>query len=86
MFPTNFSEAVKTGFLPYILEANGESTLISTRTAKINAIIKDFKYIVQQGKDPNLYIDDVLAGYGLTEDMLTEKECERIMGYVNGLY
>lgn len=81
-----FNDMVKSGYFMYMAEAEGKTNLINTRTAKINAIIKDFKYIVQQGKDPNLYIDDVLAGYGLTEDMLTEKECERIMGCINGLY
>jgi len=81
-----FNDMVKSGYFMYMAEAEGKTNLVNTRTAKINAIIKDFKYIVQQGKDPNLYIDDVLAGYGLTEDMLTQKECERIMGYVNGLY
>lgn len=81
-----FNDMVKSGYFMYMAEAEGKTNLINTRTAKINAIIKDFKYIVQQGKDPNLYIDDVLAGYGLTEDMLTKKECERIMGCINGLY
>ena len=86
MFPKNFKEATSTGFIPYILEAEGYDNLCTTRNAKINASIKDFKYLVKQGKNPNDYIDIVLAKHGLKEEDLTDKECEKIMGYVNGLY
>ena len=86
MFPTNFHEAVNSGFAMYIAEAAGRDDLVSTRTAKINSAIKDFKYLVKQGKNPNNYIDIVLAKHGLKEEDLTDKECEKIMGYVNGLY
>lgn len=82
----NFNNMIKSGYFMYIAEAEGHDELIDTRTAKINAVIKDFKYIVKQGENPNNYIADVLAKHGLTEDMLTDKECEKIMGYVNGLY
>lgn len=86
MIPTNFNEAVHSGFIPYILEASGRDDLCNTRTSKINASIKDFKYLVKQGKNPNDYIDIVLARHGLKEEDLTDKECEKIMGYVNGYY
>ena len=86
MFPTNFHEAVNSGFAMYAAEAAGRDDLITTRTAKINASIKDFKYLVKQGKNPNDYISAVLAKHGLKEEELTDRECEKIMGCVNGLY
>ena len=86
MFPTNFHEAVNSGFAMYAAEAAGRDDLITTRTAKINASIKDFKYLVKQGKNPNDYISIVLAKHGLKEEELTDRECEKIMGYVNGAY
>lgn len=81
-----FKEMVDSGYFMYMAEAEGMDSLVSTRVTKINAIIKDFKNIVRQGKNPNNYIATILAKHGLTEDMLTEKECEKIMGCVNGLY
>lgn len=81
-----FKEMVDSGYFMYMAETSGYDSLVSTRAAKINAIIKDFKNIVRQGKNPNNYIATILAKHGLTEDMLTEKECEKIMGCVNGLY
>ena len=78
MFPTNLKEATKTGFIPYILETEGCTNLCTTRKAKINAIIKDFKSLVKQGKNPNEYIYEVLHKYGLNEHLLTEAEIERI--------
>ena len=86
MFPTNFHEAVNSGFAMYAAEAAGRDDLITTRTAKINASIKDFKYLVKQRKNPNDYISIVLAKHGLKEEELTDRECEKIMGYVNGAY
>ena len=86
MFPTDFHEAVNSGFAMYAAEAAGRDDLITTRTAKINASIKDFKYLVKQGKNPNDYISIVLAKHGLKEEELTDRECEKIMGYVNGAY
>ena len=81
-FPRNFNDAVKSGFVPYMLEASGRDDLISTRTAKINAIIKDFKYIVSQGGNPNEYIHEVLAKHGLNENLLTEAEIRKINGAI----
>ena len=86
MFPRNFNEAAKSGFIPYILEASGRDDLCTTRTARINAVIKDFKSLVRQGKNPNDYIDLILSKHGLREEELTSRECEKIMGYINGLY
>lgn len=86
MFPTNFHEAVNSGFAMYAAEAAGRDDLVSTRVAKINSSIKDFKYLVKQGKNPNDYISIVLAKHGLKEEELTDRECEKIMGYVNGAY
>lgn len=85
MFPKNFKEATKTGFIPYILEAEGYDNLCTTRNARINAAIKDFKNLVNN----NIQIDDytiakVLANHGLTEDSLSEAEKRKMMREVNG--
>ena len=84
MFPTNFHEAVNSGFAMYIAEAAGRDDLVSTRTAKINSAIKDFKYLVKQGKNPNDYISIVLAKHGLKEDELTLNEIRKIERAING--
>lgn len=84
MFPKNLNDAIKTGFLPYILEANGNYNLCNTRTAAVNAIIKDFKYLVECGYNPNNYIHEVLAKYGLNENLLTDAEIRKINGAFNG--
>ena len=86
MFPKNFKEATSTGFIPYILEAEGYDNLCTTRNAKINASIKDVKQLVKQGKNPNDYIDIVLTKHGLKEENLTDKECEKIMRCINRTY
>lgn len=75
---------VKSGYFMYMAEAEGCTDLVNTRTAKINSAIKDFKYIVNQGENPNDYIDVVLEKYGLTEASLTQKECQKINEAVNG--
>lgn len=75
-----FGEMVKSGYFMYMAEASGMDNLVSTRTAKINAVIKDFKSLVSRGVNPNDYIEEVLARHGLTEDMLTEKEIGKING------
>jgi len=80
----NFNNMVKSGYFMYMAEAEGHDELVNTRTAKVNAAIKDFKYLVRQHENPNDYIDAVLAKHGLTEDMLTSDEIERINRAVNG--
>lgn len=79
-----FKEGIKSGYFMYMAEAEGMDSLVSTRTAKINASIKDFKSLVRQGKNPNYYIDEVLESHGLSEDMLTDAECNKIMRAING--
>jgi len=75
---TTFREMVDTGYFGYISEKEGITSINSSRTTKINAIIKDFKSLVKQGKNPNEYIYEVLHKYGLNEHLLTEAEIERI--------
>ena len=79
-----FKDMVDSGYFQFMAEASGCDDLISTRTAKINAAIKDFKYIRDNYGNPNDYIDSVLADHGLRESDLTDKECERINRAVNG--
>ncbi len=75
---TTFREMVDTGYFGYMSEKEGITSINSSRTTKINAIIKDFKSLVKQGKNPNEYIYEVLHKYGLNEHLLTEAEIERI--------
>jgi len=53
MFPTNFNDAIKSGYAPYIMESFGRDDLVSTKTAKINAIINDFVKYHKDGYDIN---------------------------------
>lgn len=79
-----FNDMVKSGYFMYMAEAEGCTGLVSTRTSKINAIIKDFKYLVSCGYNPNEYIHEVLAKYGLNENLLTDAEIRKINGAFNG--
>lgn len=79
-----FNEMVKSGYFMYMAEAEGKTGLVNTRTAKINAIIKDFKSLVQNGMNPNKYINMVLSKYGLSEDELTDREVRKINEAING--
>lgn len=73
-----FREMVDTGYFGYMSEAEGLTSMNTSRATKINAIIKDFKRLVNEGENPNEFIHEVLAGYGLNEHLLTEAEIERI--------
>lgn len=81
-----FNRMINTGYFGYITEKEGITSLNSSRSTKINAIIKDFKYLVRQGKNPNNYITSTLAKYGLKENDLTYSEIKRINGEINGAY
>lgn len=80
----NLNEIINSGYFGYITEAEGITSINSSRATKINAIIKDFKYLVRQGKDPNNYIDSVLSKYGLDQCSLTTKEINKINEAING--
>lgn len=73
-----FTRMIQTGYFPYMAEAEGHDELISTRTAKINAVIKDFKSLIDKRVDPNLYKYEILASHGLSEQLLTDAECAKI--------
>ena len=73
-----FKNMVDSGYFMFMAEAEGFDNLVNTRTAKVNAVIKDFKYIISSGENPNDYIDDVFNRHNLTIEELTEKEVERI--------
>lgn len=77
-----FKNMVNSGYFMFMAEKEGYDNLINTRTAKINAIIKDFKYIISSGENPNDYIDEVFNRHNLTIDSLSPKELEKI----NNLY
>ncbi len=80
-----FREMVDTGYFGYMSEKEGITSVNTSRATIINSIIKDFKSLVRQGKNPNEYIYEVLHKYGLNENLLTEAEIERINN-LNGEY
>ena len=71
-------EMIKSGYFMYIAEEEGCIDVINSRAAKVNAIIKDFKYIINTVDNPNDYKKQIFAKYGLTEDSLTEAEVRKI--------
>lgn len=77
-----FRQMVDSGYFGYMSEAEGITSINSSRATKINAIIKDFKSLVRQGKNPNDYIYEVLHKYGLSENLLTEAEIRKINGAI----
>ena len=77
-------EMINSGYFGYITEAEGVTSLNSSRTTAINSIIKDFKSLVRQGYNPNNYIHEVPAKYGLNENLLTDAEIRKINGAING--
>ena len=79
----NFQDMINSGFFGYMTEQEGITSINSTRTTKINAIIKDFKDIAERGYDPNDYIEEVLTKYDLSEDDLSDVEIHKINYYVN---
>lgn len=79
-----FNKMINTGYFGYITEKEGIVSINSSRATKVNAIIKDFKYLVRQGKNPNDYITSTLAKYGFKEEDLTYSEIKRINGAING--
>ena len=73
-----FKDMVKSGYFMYMAEAEGCDNLVNTKTARINAAIKDFQKLYRDGYDPNEYVNEVLSAHNLSEDLLTEKEIRRI--------
>ena len=73
-----FKEMVDSGYFMYMAEAEGFDNLVNTKTARINAAIKDFQKLYRDGYDPNEYVHEVLSAHNLSEDLLTEKEIRRI--------
>ena len=82
----NLKSMIDSGYFGYMSEAEGITSINSTRTTKINAIIKTFKSLVNEGKNPNNYISQVLASYGFTEDDLTSDEISKINREINKVY
>lgn len=81
-----FNDMINSGYFGYITEKEGVVSINSTRATKINAIIKTFKSLVNEGKNPNNYIEEVLKSYGFTEDDLTEAEISKINREINKIY
>ena len=43
-----FKDMVDSGYFMYMAEAEGHDKLVNTRTAKINAVIKDLQYVLER--------------------------------------
>ena len=78
-----FNEMVDSGYFMYMAETEGHTNLVNTRTAKVNAVIKDLKDIKYKVENVNDYVEMILGRHGLTENMLTDAECNKIMREVN---
>lgn len=61
-------------------EANGMDNLVTTRTARINAVINDLKEYIKQGKDINDTVlqENICSQHGLSLNDLTQKEIRYI--------
>jgi len=77
----NFNEMVNSGYFCYMAEAEGLDDLVSTRTAKANAVIREAREQARLlgGASVNLY--SICARHGLTD--LTDKERRYIETGVN---
>lgn len=64
----------------FMAEANGMDNLVTTRTARINAIINDIKKYIKQGKDINdtMLQKNICRQHGLSLNDLTQKEIRYI--------
>ena len=81
-----FNDMLNSGYFGYMSEKEGIVSINSSRTTKINAIIKTFKSLVNEGKNPNHYISEVLHAYGLDESNLTDSEINKINREINNIY
>ena len=75
-------DMVDSGYFMYMAEQSGMDKLVNTRTAKINAVIKDLQYVVSCGENPYNHLDRILFNHDLCEEMLTDEECRRISNCV----
>ena len=64
----------------FMAEANGMDNLVTTRTARINAVINDLKEYIKQGKDINDTVlqENICSQHGLSLNDLTQKEVRYI--------
>ena len=68
----------------YMAEADGITSIVQTRTAKINAAVKDFKKSLRNGyniDDPDIQ-NKILSKYDLSVDDLTNSERRYIISHV----
>ena len=70
----------------YMAEAEGHDNLVNTRTARINAAVKDFVSAARAGKNINsgFVQEEILSNHNL--DNITEAEKDYIARQVNNLY
>ena len=54
------------------------------KDGKVKQCYQRFQIFSKTGKNPNYYIDEILESHGLSEDMLTDAECNKIMRAING--
>ena len=76
-----FTDAVDSGFFCYMAEAEGLDNLVSTREARINAVIKDARAQVRRNILSSVDLWDICSKHNL--DSLTTNEMTRIEREVN---
>ena len=69
-------EDLSLGQAMYMAEAEGQTDMVNTRLAKINAITNDLDRLqrLDPDTDPMDYIDDVIENYGIDVYSLTDDE------------
>ena len=71
---------MKLDYFLYMAEAEGCDNWVSTKTARLNAAVKDFRSLVRDNVDINDYStqEAVLANHGLSLDDLSDDDKEYI--------
>ena len=74
----NLSQMVKSGYIPYMMETEGYDNFITTKEARINAVIKEIKAT----EDANYLLKEILEKHNLSINKLTNEELYRITRYL----
>lgn len=65
-------------YVLYMMESEGMDDMVTTKTARINASIKDFVSLAKRGYDINEIQEAVLDKHNLSLDDLSAKDKARI--------
>ena len=76
-----FSNAVKSGYFMYMAEAEGLDNLVSTRQAKLNAVVKDARRQAREIGAASVNLYEICANHNL--DSLSFDEMQYIEQQAN---